>query len=116
MYVDDFKLAGPTKNLKIGWDLIRKHIKLEDPKPAERFLGCNHKIVEKEMVKGISPILGSEDKPKTNETIKVRAMVYDMSTFLSSCVDRYLELAKLDEQAPEGCNAIPRRQQNKERD
>ena len=22
VYVDDFKMAGPTKNMKLGWDLI----------------------------------------------------------------------------------------------
>ena len=31
VYVDDFKMAGPTENLCKGWEIIRKEIKVEDP-------------------------------------------------------------------------------------
>ena len=29
VYVDDFKMAGPSDNIKKGWQLIEKHIKLD---------------------------------------------------------------------------------------
>ncbi len=42
VYVDDFKLAGPAGNLSEGWDLIRKHIHMEDPTDLKLYLGCQH--------------------------------------------------------------------------
>jgi hypothetical protein len=45
-YVDDILLSGPTENHKKVWkDLMdpnKGNIKLEDPVPLSRFLGCNH--------------------------------------------------------------------------
>ena len=82
VYVDDFKMAGPQKNMKEGWKLIRKGIQLEDPKKMDdqglHFLGC------KQSVRTI-PINGK----------KVTTMTYDMEDFLKSCVKNYLELAGL---------------------
>ena len=34
--------------------------------------------------------------PKQGERVKVKAMIYNMSNFLKSCVDRYLEFAKCE--------------------
>ena len=45
VYVDDFKLAGPSQHLKAGWELIRAHIKTETPTPVGKYLGCDHTIV-----------------------------------------------------------------------
>ena len=42
VYVDDFKMSGKPDNLKEGWKLIGKHIKLETPSPLGRYLGCQH--------------------------------------------------------------------------
>jgi hypothetical protein len=50
VYVDDFKIAGPEKNVKKAWGFIRAEntrtgqpgIVLDDPTPAGEFLGCNH--------------------------------------------------------------------------
>ena len=42
VYVDDFKMAGPRKNIKAGWDLIRREIRLDDPTPVGKYLGCGH--------------------------------------------------------------------------
>ena len=44
VYVDDFKMSGPKQNLKKGWDAIRKDLKLEDPKPVGKCLGCMHVV------------------------------------------------------------------------
>jgi len=42
VYVDDFKLAGPVKNLDKGWQLIRQRVRTEDPTLLEKYLGCTH--------------------------------------------------------------------------
>ena len=46
VYVDDFKLAGPAKNLKEGWALIRRKVNTEEPTPLGKYLGCQHVTVE----------------------------------------------------------------------
>ena len=38
VYVDDFKLAGPTKSLPEGWQLIRKKVRMEEPTPLGNYL------------------------------------------------------------------------------
>ena len=40
VYVDNFKLSGPIANLARGWQLIRRHIRTEDPTPTGKYLGC----------------------------------------------------------------------------
>ena len=42
VYVDDFKLAGPRKNLAEGWRLLRMHLSIEPAKPIGLYLGCHH--------------------------------------------------------------------------
>ena len=42
VYVDDFKMAGPKGNLAKGWKLISQEIKLDEPTPLTRYLGCDH--------------------------------------------------------------------------
>ena len=39
IYVDDFKLAGPKKNIAEGWKLLRQGLNIEDAKPW-RYSGC----------------------------------------------------------------------------
>ena len=41
---DDFKLAGPTKSLSEGWQLIRKKVRMEEPTPLGKYLGCGHTV------------------------------------------------------------------------
>ena len=43
VYVDDFKMSGPEKNLQKGWALFRQELNLEDPAPANLYLGCLHR-------------------------------------------------------------------------
>ena len=54
IYVDDFKLSGPTGNLKEGWRLIQepspevpKGIEIDPPTKVGRYLGCEHRVSEK---------------------------------------------------------------------
>ena len=78
VYVDDFKLAGPTGNLEKGWTAIRKVITFgEDPCDVGRCLGCHHRVGTKTLEDGT----------------KVRTMQYDMTDFMKSCVSRYVDLA-----------------------
>jgi hypothetical protein len=49
VYVDDFKMAGPTANLKIAWDRIASVIKMEPPAPVDRYLGCHHRVSVREI-------------------------------------------------------------------
>ena len=76
VYVDDFKLSGPKENLSKGWSLIRKGLDIEPPVPIGVYLGCSHE----------------EGTMKIGDIV-ARTMTYNMEDFLSSCVERYLELA-----------------------
>ena len=79
VYVDDFNLSGPKKNLKKGWDLIRKNIQMEDPTPLQLYLGCIHRRFEGKLEKDGPAVTGIE---------------YDLESFLASCVQRYLQLCE----------------------
>jgi len=73
IYVDDFKLAGPKANLAEGWELIRRKINMEDPAPVSHFLGCTHRVGQCVLPTGVP----------------ARTMVYDMQSFLESCLSAY---------------------------
>ena len=114
VYVDDFKMSGPAGNLAKGWELIRqpyaglKGIKMDDPTPGGKFLGCDH-IESRQCVIPTQPptatgggqlpsILqdGSFSKvvnSSKQQLVPVRVLEYDMSLFLQQCVERYQELA-----------------------
>ena len=49
IYVDDFKMAGPAKNLDKGWKTVESVIDMDPPEPFGRYFGCNH--FEKTQVK-----------------------------------------------------------------
>ena len=49
IYVDDLKMAGPSKNLDKGWKAIESVVDVYPPEPFGRYFGCNH--VEKTQVK-----------------------------------------------------------------
>ena len=51
VYVDDFKMSGPAKNIAAGWALISKVIKMEEPRQLKRYLGCEHEFTQ-QLVKG----------------------------------------------------------------
>ena len=76
VYVDDFKMSGPSENLSKGWELIRTSIKTDEPSPPGKCLGCNH-IIEEVSVNGK----------------KGRHMIYDMEQFMVQCVETYLTAA-----------------------
>ena len=87
VYVDDFKLAGPAKNIPTGWKRIRAGIKMDDPSIAGKYLGCAHIQHIVQMAAGGNPLL-----PEKGGKIAVRMIEYDMESFLVQCVERYQEL------------------------
>ncbi len=96
IYVDDFKLSGPKKELKPMWEKLEKRIVLTPPEPVLQYLGCKHHVytVPKSRIKEFShaPSDFSGDKEyKNEETVKI--LEYDMESFLQSCCDRYEELS-----------------------
>ena len=42
VYVDDFKLCGPTENLNKCWAMMRKGIYMDEPALLGKCLGCDH--------------------------------------------------------------------------
>ena len=46
VYVDDFKIAAPKRVIASLWQELRKRIKMDDPTPPDRFLGCYTKRFE----------------------------------------------------------------------
>ena len=42
VYVNDFKMSGPSKNIDEGWKLISSQIDMDTPEDAGRYLGCEH--------------------------------------------------------------------------
>ena len=63
------------------WDSIRRGIRTDDPFPVGKYLGCDHKASQR-------------SDPKSGA--KLHAMGHDMSDFMRSCVDRYVELAGVE--------------------
>jgi hypothetical protein len=115
VYVDDFKMAGPSATISEAWNRVRKHIKTEVPTPAGKYLGCQHTVLERQIKDcehprhpAVTPDVLSasgrqrqkdldELKPPKGQkgNVTIRCMQYDMADFFKSCVDRYLELAKI---------------------
>ena len=77
VYVDDFKMAGPSANFAKGWSLIRQKIKTDEPHAVTKCLGCEH-LVRDTNVGGVS----------------VKQMEYNMRPFFEQCVESYLTLIK----------------------
>ena len=46
VYVDDFKLAGPARNVEKGWKLLASDLELDPPQPLSLYLGCIHERSE----------------------------------------------------------------------
>ena len=77
VYVDDFKMSGPSANFAKGWSMIRQKIKTDEPHAVTKCLGCEHLVCDTN-VGGVS----------------VKQMEYNMRPFFEQCVDSYLALTK----------------------
>ena len=118
VYVDDFKMAGPKKNIAPMWAELRKLLALEPPVPSgeNTYLGCTSKRVEipaalvaekRALIKRYSTpqseipensLPSADEGPAmSNSVAPVRGWQYDMCGHAAQCVDRYCELAKTNE-------------------
>ena len=88
IYVDDFKMAGPSVHKERLWKEITgdpEHpelggIYMGAPEPQARFLGCEHR-------------LSRVTDPQGNV---IQRMEYDMQGFFEKCLDRWQELTGQD--------------------
>ena len=86
VYVDDFKLSGPKCNLAAGWKAIRDNVKMGEPEPLGKFLGCSHKVATRLVPAGGDPNADYTDADLKGLQVKeVRCIEYDMEEFMSSC-------------------------------
>ena len=77
IYVDDFKLAGPTENLAKGWALLRTELQIGPESDTGMYLGCN--VIKHEIL--------------LPDKMPARAVTYDMEFFLEQCIARYVQVA-----------------------
>ena len=73
IYVVDFKLAGPKKNLSNGWALITDAVDMGHQEALGQFLGCNHEKIEKKLSNGIV----------------LPGVSYNMESYLRTLVTKY---------------------------
>ena len=101
VYVDDFKLAGPTENLDEGWRLIQgssklvdKGIEMDPPTKVGRYLGCEHKVYDKEIDwHGENPTVMDPPPPKAKKDAEADAVPAEALSYT----------------VPQGCKAWVRR-------
>lgn len=74
IYVDDLKMAGPEKNLKKGWDMLRSKLRIEPETDLGLYLGC--------MIK--------KGEASLHDGTKVKTVSYDMSDLLRMTVEKYI--------------------------
>ena len=72
VYVDDFKLSGPSEALAPGWRSLRQGLDLDRPEPSGLYLGCKHESFQ----------IGST----------CRGIIYNMESFFRECIDLYIQL------------------------
>ena len=79
IYVDDFKMSGPPDNLQKGWDLIAQGLNIDKPQDinGQSYLGCRHERYEIDLPGGGKATVDSKN----------------MTEFMQSCVQLYLDLA-----------------------
>jgi hypothetical protein len=77
IYVDDFKLPGPTGNLAKGWALLRIELQIGPESDTGMYLGCN--VIKHEIL--------------LPDKMTARAVTYDMEFFLEQCMARYVQVA-----------------------
>ena len=99
VYVDDFKMAGRTKNSKKAWDSVRAAgIQLDEPIPFAHYPGCNQhktKMTRAEAEKRLTNIADNLPTPsagvnpgKGEIEHDIKAIAYDMQGFIDQCVER----------------------------
>ena len=104
VHVDDFKLACAKRHADAAWHATKAQLQLEDPTPLDRYLGCTHQeegglLVNPTKTPGRNlPRLSDcfRDEKSTPHGRVVRALRYDMVSFVDQCIDSYKSLAGPD--------------------
>ena len=98
VYVDDFKMAGPTDNLQAGWNLIRQSgITIDLPTPFDHYQGCGQSTwmvpddVFNKRMSTIRPHLPKYNHRLHAPSCTVRGIRHDMLGLTDQCIARYLE-------------------------
>ena len=81
IYVDDFKMAGPKAEVDQCWEAMcgesdKGYIEMGKRPPVDHFLGCKHERTTITLASGK----------------QCKHMVYNMQSFMESCVNVYEEL------------------------
>ena len=93
VYVDDFKMAGATQNIKKAWEAVRKSgIQIDEPIPFAHYLGCNQhatKVSKKQAetrLQNISDLLPDKASRPSTEKVQhdIKSIVYDMQDSYTS--------------------------------
>ena len=96
LYVDDFRISGPTTSMKRAWETITRHVKLGEIEESAKFLGCQHSLSSQIIPAGGDPWRKyAAAELKNCKTTKINIMTYDMESFLMSCIDKYKELTNV---------------------
>ena len=102
--MDDFKLACAERHAYAVWKAIKAQLQLEPPTPLDRYLGCTHTedggyLSDPTKTPGRTlPRLSDcfRDEKSPPQARRVRALRYDMVSFVDQCVDAYETLAGPD--------------------
>ena len=138
IYADDFKLAAHEKDIKMLWKGLRAKIKMDEPTPPDRFLGCYHeeftatrKDVEDLLQNHPSLHTRESDTPlpldMSNPKKPVRGFMYNMQKYCNSAVGKCCALADVkreslknvstpfidESQDPQGCPIAARKVKSK---
>ena len=57
IYVDDFKMSGPTDSVDRGWVLLKRGLSIEKPSEICLYLGCKHEVGECKQHGGVQAVL-----------------------------------------------------------
>ena len=65
-------MAGPISNLAKGWASLRGEIKMGDPEPFGKYLGCDHQLLDASDLQKVAKAIELEVSPEA------RGMAYAM--------------------------------------
>ena len=92
VYVDDFKMSGPTDSMKKGWELISSKIDMDSPTPMGRYLGCEHQSQSSPLRRAGHPFAHVFDKTLDDPAAKPASVAHteDYIESLSTCPKKTL--------------------------
>ena len=109
IYVDDFKMAGPSKEVDLAWKDLAALIDLSEPGEVDAYLGCKHKEHAIEVPEYVHDPDNAGPSPGSGTAVKkqVRYLEYAMEEFIQSCLGKYEELVGGKGQVGVRCHPFP---------